>query len=165
MFSVTITKGKEIQGLLSKLPKKLEKKIIRTSVRDSQKIGLAATKQNASSMVGGEMGAAISKDAQLKAFKKQKRGSYGMSIRLRPDDEMIYYTEGLDGGVGKRYYIPFAIEYGHAFPGRGGGKSPPKDVPAIPFMRKAGIDTAPKRLQHFTDKTWDGIEKAMKEQS
>jgi hypothetical protein len=54
------------------------------------------------------------------------------------------YRPGREEG---RYYIPVAIEYGHAFPGRGrasgGGKHPPKDVAAKPFLRPALDVTLP----------------------
>jgi hypothetical protein len=137
-MSVTFqTEGfKRFDKKLLDMDRKIAKKVVRQSVRASQKIILGQVRSNASSMVGGTMGNLISKLTTIRAPKKQRKGSYMLIVRQRPDSsEFIYYTKSIVGGraAGTRYYIPAAIEYGHGFPGRSGTK----DVAPIPFTRIA----------------------------
>ena len=90
------------------------------------------------------MGALIARKLQLRTFRRQKKGQYGMLVRIRPGvDEFVVVSKS-----GRRGYIPAAIEYGHAFPYRG-GKGAAKDVAARPFMRPALDVTLPNAPKIF----------------
>jgi len=119
-----ITGLNELEQKLKKIEKIEAKKIIRKAVREAQKIDLAASKDNAKSMVGGEMGNKIASALKIKAVNKQRKGSYALQVAIDPTqaEEFVHNTKG-----GTRYYIPTAIEYGHRK--KGGGT-----VPSIPFM-------------------------------
>jgi len=135
--------GKELDKKLMQMEQKVAKKVVRKAVRAALKPELAASKTNASSMVGGKTGGLIAKNLKIKPFKKQKKGSYGMSVLIKPYDGDVYFTKGsafslssqkLIKGSGLRHYIPSAIEYGHAAPGDAGGV---KIVPPVGWMRAA----------------------------
>lgn len=115
-----------LEKKLLALAKTVGKKIVRKAVRSGAKPVLRAAKSAAISNVGGAMGALISKHIVTRAFKKQRRGQFGVSTRMRAG-----VPELVDSSLSrKRSYIPFAIEFGHE--DRAGGF-----VPAIPFMRVA----------------------------
>jgi len=132
MIRMQIENAQAVQNALNAFEKKISKKVVRQGVRAAWKPLLDRAKENARSSVGGDMGALIARSFQLRAFRRQKRGSYGMLVRIKAGvDEFVVVSK-----TGKRAYIPSAIEYGHAFPGRG-GKGAPKDVAAKPFLRPA----------------------------
>ena len=132
MLDMTITGATEVEALFNRLEKKEAAKITRKGVRDVAKSTiLPAAKSNAQSIVGGETGVKLAKNMTVRTMTKLHRGHYGSKVIIKPDDAFVHITKG-----GQRYYIPNAIEYGHAFPGRGGRKNAPKDVPPMPFMRK-----------------------------
>jgi hypothetical protein len=141
-IQIKIENARAVQNALDAFEKKVAKKVVRQGVRAAWKPLLNRTKENARSMVGGGMGSLIAKNTQLRAFKKQKRGQYGVLVRIKPGiPEFVHISAS-----GKRAYIPAAIEYGHARPGRG-GRGAAKDVAAIPFQRKAlavSLPNAPK---------------------
>ena len=111
------------EGLNAKLialPKKVAKKIVRTSKRESAKVVLKQVKSNAKSMVGGNMGGLLAKYAKVIVFKHQRKGSYGVQIGMKPRvPEFDYWPVGSSSSLtsrkttGKKSYIPAAIEYGH----------------------------------------------------
>ena len=120
-MQVTLEGGKQLEKKLLVLEQKTAKKVVRKATRAATKPVQKATKENATTMVGGDMGNLLKKHIVVRAFRKQKRGSYGLSVKLRPGvDEFDYVSKD-----GKRSYIPAAIEYGH------------DNAAAIPFMRKA----------------------------
>jgi len=135
-----IDNARAVQNALDKFEKKVAKKIVRRGLRAAWKPLLDRARENARALGdGGPMSSLIAKKLQLRAFKKQKRGQYGMYVRLRPGvDEFISISK-----TGQRSYIPAAIEYGHAFPGRG-GKGAGKDVAARPYMRPAADWAVPR---------------------
>lgn len=160
---------------LSALTRKVQKKIIRKAVRESLKPILRDARRNAKTIVGGNMGTTISKNLASAPFRRQKRGQYGMRVYIKPLSKImkskassrsakgffammeaatsfVYVTKS-----GKRYFIPSAIEYGHAFPGKGGGKS--KDVPARPFMRPAVDSNKNQAIMVFSRVMHDEIER------
>ncbi len=118
----------------AKLAGPMQATVVKRSLRSASKVVLRAVKENAKSMVGGHMGDLIARTAKVYT-NKRRRGDpvYGMRVAPKPDVHEFEH-ETADG---ERYYIPWAIEYGHAFPGRGGGASPPKDVQPIPYARNA----------------------------
>lgn len=131
MIQMTITGAKEIEAKLVSLEKKVAKSIVRKAVRAGAKPIHVTAKANALNAVGGTMGSKISRALAVRAFRRQRRGQYGVNVIFKDDPMLIHITKD-----GTRQYIPAAIEYGHAFPGRG-GKNAPKDVPARPYMRPA----------------------------
>lgn len=156
MFSVQIEGGKLLERKLLALERKVAKKIVRSAVRKGAKVVLRATKANAKSMVGGSVGSLISKNTAVRVFKKQRRGQFGVGIKQRPGiPQFEHITKS-----GVRYYIPSAIEYGHALPGAGGSKQ--KDIAAIPFMRSAFDSTREAAKQVVINTMRAGIELAGK---
>lgn len=151
VVSLKIENARQIQDALNKFEKKVAKKIVRQAVRAAWKPLLDRAKTNARSVVGGKMGSLIASKMQLRAFRRQRRGQYGMMVRIRPGvDEFVHASKS-----GNRAYIPSAIEYGHAFPYRG-GKGATKDVAAMPFMRPAldvTLPKAPKIFESYLNKT------------
>ena len=115
----------ELEKKLTMMLPATAKKVVRRAVRKGAKPVQKAARENASSMVGGEMGTLLKKHLIVRAFKKQRRRQFGVQVRLRPD-----VAEFIDiSKEGKRNYIPSAIEFGHVGPGG--------FVGAIPFMRNA----------------------------
>jgi hypothetical protein len=112
-FDVNITGAVEVERALAAMGEKIAKKTVRQGVRTAGKITVERTKQNANALVGGKMGSLIAKNVQIRAFKRQRRGSYGMSVRLKASvEDFIHIAEHSKYPTG-RTYIPFAIEYGH----------------------------------------------------
>ena len=139
-MSLTIAGAQELERNLATLGQRVHKKVVRKAVREGQRPLLAATKANARSLVGGEMGATIAKHLQIRAPKRQRRrGSYSLLVQLRPGiDAFVHISQS-----GKRSYIPAAIEYGHM-----SGES---YVPPIPFAREAAEATRNESMRRFTE--------------
>jgi HK97 gp10 family phage protein len=128
---IVLQGDKELEKKLLELNSKVAEKIVRQAVRDAAKIMQTEIKQNAESQVGGEMGALMAQNSIIRVFKKQRKNSYGVTVKYAPDvPEFVY-----NSATGKRYYIPSAIEYGHAEPGHGGSGT--KTIAAIPVVRPA----------------------------
>ncbi len=106
--------------MLLKLEKTTGRKIVRGALRKGSKVIQTAAKENARTMVGGEMGALIAKNIVVRALKKCRRGSFVINVQIRAVDEFMHVTR-----TGKRYFIPAAIEAGH------------DNVAPVPFMRNA----------------------------
>jgi len=82
----------------------------------------AEMKANARSMIGGEMGRRIANAIGVRKQKKQRRGSFGMTVGItRLKAEQFIHTSK----SGRQSNIVSAIEYGHG------------SAAAIPFARKA----------------------------
>lgn len=146
MAQFQVTGAKELERKFRQMPAKLAKKGVRTAVRAGTKHIAAAVRGEARRQVGGSMGALIARQLKVRRPKKMRRGGYGLNAILMPDDKFIYYTKG----SGARYFIPFAIEFGHAAPystkaatggymkthtGRGKRITGAKVVPPRPFFR------------------------------
>ena len=160
-YTVQVTGAKEIAAKLKTLETKFAKQIVKDALREGANHLLANLKSNAGNMGKGltGMGKRIASALMVRAWKRQHRGIYGIGIRLRRDPAFIGYSEGSASSIkskkliqGSRYFIPTAIEYGHAFPGRGGGKHAPKDVPAKSFARKA-IDTQTAAVERIINRS------------
>jgi hypothetical protein len=125
------TKGlKNIQRKLARLETKEVAKIARTDTRKVQKdVMLPAVRENATGMVGGKMGAMLTKNLTVRAMTKMQRGSYGHKVIIKATDAFVHIAAD-----GTRSYIPNAIEYGHAAPYDEGGS---KVTRALPFQRDA----------------------------
>ncbi len=125
-YDVIVTGLGEFDLKMRMLDKKVKRKLVRTAVKTGANVIKQQAASNAQTMVGGEMGDLLAKNLKVHVFKKQKRGSYGVSIWMKP---------GIMGFMwltltGMQHYIPADIEFGHV--DRAGGF-----VPAIPFVRTA----------------------------
>ena len=143
-IGMTLTGGAELDKKLMALERKVGRKIVKKAVRAALKPELAGSKASAKSIVGGSMGSLIARNLQLRAFKKQKKGSYGMSVKTKPDIE-----EFVDNGA----YIPAAIEYGHISPSGG-------MVAAMPFMRASADTWKSVGLRIVSEELKKGVEAA-----
>lgn len=157
-FSMTLDGGKELQAALDRLEKKTGNKIVRTALRDSQKIMLMSAKASANSVVGGNMGNRIAKALQVRVGKRKIRGSYLFNVSLKNDPEFFSGAKTDRKGVRtkkKIYYIPAAIEYGHTAPN--GTFVQPRS-----FLRSPDDATRQQRIEHFQNKVKQGIEQFWK---
>ena len=145
-FSVQITGAKEIEAKLLSLERKFARTIVKDALREGANHLMKAMKGRARTIGKGQtgMGKRIANALAVRVWRRQYRGVYGLGIRLKRDPAFVGYAQGSASSLkskklvqGRRYFIPTAIEYGHAFPGRGGRKGAPKDVPARPFARPA----------------------------
>jgi len=139
---------------LLNLERKVAKKIVRKATREAAKVTLRKVKENASSMVGGNMGGLLSKYAKVIVFKHQRRGSYGVQIGMKPGvPQFDHWPAGSSSNLsnrkstGKKSYIPAAIEYGH-------GNARP-----IPFIRSAFQSTKAKSVHVLGKELKEGIER------
>lgn len=128
-FSVDIRGLAELDRKLKALDAKVKRKLVKTAVKAGAGLVMNKVKSNAVSMVGGEMGSLIAERMRVKAFRRQKRGSFGVGIRPNNDIGFRWITQD-----GTQEYIPAAIEFGHF---GGWQQENPTFVPAIPFMRTA----------------------------
>jgi hypothetical protein len=134
ILDFNLTGDKEVIEALEKLGKDVENQIAQEVCAAAMEPMLKAAEINAASLGSNidvnniDMSDLISNNLEIKKFKNKKAGQYGAQVRTKP--KVAVFVSG-------KYYIPFAIEYGHAFPGRGGGKNAAKDVAAVPFMRPA----------------------------
>jgi hypothetical protein len=147
MISMQIINAQAVQNALNKFEKKISKKIVRDAVRAGSKPLLTDVKSNAKSLTSTQIkgikksariGSIIARSLHLKVIKasvlrrKYGRDAWGQTIVPKKGSNDLFASISK---AGKRYYIPAAIEYGHAFPGRGGSGA--KDVPAKKFIRPA----------------------------
>lgn len=153
MISIQLEGGKELEAKLKTLETKVSRKIVRKAVRAAQKPVITVAKSNALSMVGGNMGGLIAANIILRAVKKQRRGSYGMSLRLKSKSEGAPAEFVHVSKTGRPTYIPAAIEYGH-------GSN--KEQCARPFMRSAADSTRTKVISILVQQLKAGIEKIAK---
>lgn len=138
---MTLQGDKELERTLLSLERKVAKKVIRKAGRKAMKPILGSAKQNARTMVGGTMGTLLATGLILRAFRRQRRSSYGLNIRLKAAiKEFIHIAKD-----GTRYYIPAAIEYGH------------DSAAAIPFMRAAFEANKGKTFVIMHNEIWHGI--------
>jgi HK97 gp10 family phage protein len=136
--------GKELESKLAAIEKKVSKKIVRQGVRKAQKALIPSIKMYLAGISkGGGMAEKISKALQVRATRKQKRGSYSINVQLKNDPAFIHYPKGASSSLstkkttGNRSYVPAAIEYGH-------GQN--KEQSARPFMRPAADATVGRRI-------------------
>ena len=171
MIKMQIQNAQLVQNALNAFAKKISQKVVKQGVRAAWTPLLKKARTNAKANIGGKEGGKIAKALKLRVFKKQKKGNYGMHVSMSYYQGDVYYVTGAHsklkwssnietkktsykpGREEGRYYIPVALEYGHAKPGRGrwsgGGKHPPKDVAAQPFLRPALDATLPNAPKIF----------------
>ncbi len=128
-FTMVIKGQAALDRKMRALDRRVKGKLTRKAVKAGADVIKHGAEENAETMVGGEMGTLLAQRLGTKRFRKQKRGSYGVALRIRPGPlEFIWITQD-----GTRQYVPAAIEFGHV--SRDGSR-----VPAIPYMR-AAFDT------------------------
>jgi len=141
-----VSGAREFNAMLSRLERKVTNKIAKDICKKAMQPMLATAQANAAALGSGRMSQLLSKKLKIYLIKKRnlRRGHFGAKISFQPKvAEFMGFSSGARSSLktkkttGKRYYIPHAIEYGHAYPGRGGGKGSPKDVAARPFIRPA----------------------------
>ena len=129
-FDVHITGLAELDRKLKALDARVKRKLVKTAVKAGANIIKHQAASNAVTMVGGEMGDLLAKNIKVHVFRKQKRGSYGVSVWMKPGVMgFMWITQD-----GTQEYIPAAIEFGHF---GGWQQESPSFVPAIPFIRTA----------------------------
>lgn len=146
MFEIQVSGAKEFVAKLERLERKTIDKVAKDICKKSMVPMLAKAQANAANLGQGRMSQLLSKKLKIYIIKKRnlRKGHFGAKITFQKNvPEFLGMQKGSYSNIntrktyGKRYYIPHAIEYGHAFPGRGGGKGAPKDVAARPFIRPA----------------------------
>jgi HK97 gp10 family phage protein len=142
---ISIAGAKELDRMLTALPRTVGKKVTRRAVRAGAKVIAAKAKQNARSIVGGTMGSLIAKALAPRAAKRQKRGEYHINVLIKSREEFYHTTV-----AGTTHYIPAAIEYGH------------RGAAAIPWYRKAFETEKDKALRAVIDETRRGVDEAAK---
>ncbi len=157
--SFQIEGAAELERNLATLGQRLHRKVIRQAVRAAQKPVLDASKRNARSMVGGQMGELLAKSLVITAPKRQRPGSYALHVQhitlgaARRRKRKITIRQG--GGrrltvrglwhetqSGRRYYLPAVLEYGHVT-----GSTP---VAAVPYRRQAAESTRNESIRLFS---------------
>lgn len=141
------TRGFELfDAKLKNLETKVARKIVRTATRAGANNTLKSAKANAKSLVGGSMGTLLAKHLKIIVFKHQRRGSFGVQIGMKAGvPEFTEYSK-----VGKRNYIPSAIEFGH------------DNAKPIPFIRNAWEKTKARDVQIMGKELKKGIEREAK---
>lgn len=86
------------------------KMIVATAKQTNQEVFQPAVESNAKTMVGGDMGTLLANSVKV-VTRKKRRGVVGASVVIDSDNDFVHISK-----KGIRYYIPFAIEYGHATP-------------------------------------------------
>lgn len=109
----------ELDRKLKALEPKLQKKVLRQSIRAAMKPVLSAARSNAPVKTDTLK---IRKYIKLAALKRTRRAVLGVEVVVKGSDgtPMVAYTKD-----GQRVFIPYAIEFGH------------KNAPPHPFMRPA----------------------------
>ena len=178
-ITMTLEGSKQLDAKMLRLGRKVSVKISKDAVRKASKVILVAAKANAKGIAGpgggSKMSALIARALQLKVAKAKFRDQFRIRVQHNPKywQEFVGYTQGsasLLGGVnargkstrgkivgGRRYYIPNAIEYGHAFPGKAGGS---KGVAAKPYMRPAFDSKRAAAARTMERELFDNIERA-----
>jgi len=156
MFRIDTKDFRQTMHRLEKLEPKLARKVLRRALRAGAKQVCTAAKSKAQTVVGGEMGSTIASYIKPRSMRRMRRFSYGVAAEISAKGNEIFSGVTADGN---HYYIPAAIEYGHAAPGQAGG---PKVVPAMPFMRPAWDETKGRVLTTIKSMIASGIDEAAK---
>jgi len=148
MVEVQLENAKHIEAALANLEKKVARTAVRRGVRAGRKETLKVARSNAKDMVGGQMGKVLAKNTVLRKAKRSSlrvRDGYAMEVRLKSPSEGAPSDFLHVAADGTRTFVPYAVEYGHAGPGRSG--SGQKVAVPIPFLRNAHEKTADRSLK------------------
>jgi hypothetical protein len=143
----------ELDRKLQGLPTKIARGIIRTAVREAQKITLNLVKARTAALPistrrMGKIRDLMEKGWQLRVPQKQFAGSYAIQVQM----DRIPELKETSKRTGKEAYIPAALEYGHD-----------PNVPAHPFARPATEEATPLVEMVLADALGKGIEQAAQE--
>lgn len=155
-LSLEIKGAREIEEMLKTLEAKVARRVVGKALRKGAAVVRRQQIQKAITVIGGAMGTNIAGSIVVKSLKQRQRQVYRVTSMISPSNESLIYKNR----NGKRYYIPTAIEYGHAFPGRGGTGE--KDVSPIPFMRPAMEESAANAANAVIEELRNGIYKEAK---
>lgn len=144
-----------LEKALNDMEPKIAKKVVKKALRDGAKKIQSAEKTKVISMIGGSMGTKIANGIKVRVFKPKRAKMYGVRAAIIDDNDALRGTSSL----GVDYFIPGAIEYGHAFPDRGGGEGAPKDVPGNPAFREAFDEVKGKVHRIIVNEIKKGIER------
>ncbi len=151
--------GEQLAKNLGTLGKRVEKNVIRTAVRNGQKVMLKQAVANARSLpraekrlyVAGKQGEEdirmselMARNIVIAAPKKQIQGSYSLHVQMQRDVPQFIHRSK----KGRLSYIPAAIEFGHG--------ADPKSA-ARPFMRPAAENTKQQRMDRLGQELGNGI--------
>jgi len=157
MISVSLIGGKEMEAKLLSLERNVGKKIVRAAVRNAQKSLLPYVKGALMGISkGGGMAQRMAAALQVRAPKRQQKGSYAIHLQFKDAPGLVSYPKGASSSLstkvttGKRSFIPAAIEYGHGMT---------KEASARPFMRPAVDATIGLRMKILSKGLADGIGK------
>lgn len=149
---ITIEGGAQLEAKLNALGRDAAKKIGRRAVTTAAGVIRTAARQNARSMVGGEMGSQIAKHIKSFVQKRQKRFYYSRGVDVDPKGQ----AEGIFVDIaedGNRNYIPAAIEFGH------------DDAQPIPFLKSAWKANDRRSLSVMMKSLREGIESEARKQT
>lgn len=168
-LSIDFVSVRNLGKAFDALDAKVNKKIVKKSVRNGIKIVLAATRSNINNFLGHGAVQSVTetfdfsvnrlREMMLRFLKigvwsrRYQKGGFGMNMGFHRDGNIhfVYHSE-----AGVRSYIPSAIEYGHSGPNRAGGSIVARPVP---YMRKAFEETKGKVINTVIRDMWRGIER------
>jgi hypothetical protein len=158
MIDMKLEGVNDVEKYLTSVERKTARSIVRKAATKGVNVFKKQIRSNAITMVGGQMGALISKNVATGTLRSRGRYTgHGRWIGMRPKvREFEHIAKGKSIYKGKRTYIPSAIEYGHISSWFGhytGGVTRP-----IPFMRRAFESYKKKAVQEFTRKLKEQIE-------
>jgi len=151
-FDMQLFGAAEIERKLAKLDIQMSRKIVRQSLRAGSIPIRQKMRDNARTMVGGNMGSLIAKNLATRAGKR-KRGLYRLNTFTKGRSDVPEFVDVSADGT--EQYIPAAIEWGHV--DRAGGF-----VPAIPFARSAFDSRTAEAHKRIAAKLMEGIARAAK---
>lgn len=143
MIRLELQGDKALEKKLRTLEVKVAKKVVRPAVRKAMKPTLTDAKENARTMIGGALGKLMAASLILRAFRRQRRGSYGVNVRLKSGVSEFRHK----AKDGTEYYVPAAVEYGH------------DSAAAIPAMRNAFEKSKQRAQRILQDEIWAGIKR------
>ncbi len=145
-IDLNVIGDKETVMALNRMSDKMSRNFLAKGARRACRVFKKQIETNASSMVGGTMGAAIKAAVYVGATRKRPpRGTVNLNTMLEKDDSFVSVSK-----AGQRNYIPAAIEYGH------------DNAAPIPFGRKAFDTKKVEALNDLLDKIDDEIQKEAK---
>lgn len=138
--TVVITGIRRIDKKLKLLPLKVQKKVVRQSMRKGMKIVLSEVKSEAPVDSG-----VLKSNLALRARKRKKRGTIELEVRIKANDETKKTSK-----AGKTVFYPAIVEYGH-------GNAPPN-----PFMRRAYTQSGRAARDETLQALLDGVNREVK---
>ena len=159
MFDVTLILGKTLARDLGKLTDKTQRQILGRAMTKAANSLKNEVLRNLSGKVVKEVtGQTVTAFENTKIKSRFKLGKFLARLFPLPTRAELGIKKATKGK--KDSFYPFAIEYGHAFPGRGG--SGIKDVPAMSYIRSAVDDNKEREIRIIAQAVRKGIERQWK---